>query len=232
ARRHIALEADHAHAESLGEPRQTSADAAEPDDDQRLAAELVLPLRQVGDHAAPGMLRLVVARLREATRHRQNERHCVLGHSVDVDALRTGEPNAATIEHGAIELIGAGADGLNEMQLARALGELVAPQPRNHQHVGLTDARLELFARGHAEAFDRQLAQHEALLQLVGDVSKADGELALRGKHRLAPKGCDQKRLARNGVRSMPGRRPATRSASSMPVMPEDAMPTWPWPKA
>ena len=43
----VAADADHAHLERLGELRQPAADLSETDDQQRLAAELVLSLREV-----------------------------------------------------------------------------------------------------------------------------------------------------------------------------------------
>src|SRR6185295_17830584 len=61
ARSDIALGRDHAHAEGTREAREMRADAAEPDDQQRLAAELVFALAQVRNHAAPVVLHLIVA---------------------------------------------------------------------------------------------------------------------------------------------------------------------------
>src|SRR6476659_7864843 len=83
------------------------------------ASELVLALRQVREHAAPHMLGLIIACLRQPPGQRQNERHHVFGNGVDIDALRAGEADAALLEHCTVELIGAGTDRLNEAQLRR-----------------------------------------------------------------------------------------------------------------
>ena len=148
------------------------------------ASELVLALRQVREHAAPHMLGLIIACLRQPPGQRQNERHHVFGNGVDIDALRAGEADAALLEHCTVELIGAGTDRLNEAQLRRARRQLVAPKAGDHQHVGFADPGIELVVRGDAEVPDRQLAQCEALLQLIGDMREADGEIALGREHR------------------------------------------------
>ena len=51
--RRIAAQPDHPHVERLGQPGETAADIAEADDQQRLAAKLVLALGEISDHAAP-----------------------------------------------------------------------------------------------------------------------------------------------------------------------------------
>jgi hypothetical protein len=71
--------ADNAHVERLGELRKPAAGLSEADDQQRLAAELVLSLREVADHTAPDPFCLIVARLRKPARERQHQRHDVLG---------------------------------------------------------------------------------------------------------------------------------------------------------
>src|SRR5690242_755884 len=63
ARLRIASQPDHAHLKGLGKPGKAPADIAEADDQQRLAAELVLALGGIADHAAPEAPCLVVARL-------------------------------------------------------------------------------------------------------------------------------------------------------------------------
>ena len=78
----IAPDADDAHVERLGELGQPRADAAEADDQQRLAAELVLARGDLGDHAAPVLRRLVVAAGVQVALERQDQRHGVLGHRV------------------------------------------------------------------------------------------------------------------------------------------------------
>jgi hypothetical protein len=105
----------------------------------------------------------------------------------------------------------------------RARRQLVAPQSGDHQHVGFADPGIELVVRGDAEVPDRQISQCEALLQLIGDMREADVE-ALSDGNIDGSREDDQTRLAPNGVRSMPGGRPATRSDSNMPVMPDEAI--------
>src|SRR3954451_4997031 len=62
ARRRIAAHPEHLHAEGFRETGQASADSAEPDNDQRLAREFVFALPEVGDHPAPVVPCLVIAR--------------------------------------------------------------------------------------------------------------------------------------------------------------------------
>ena len=69
ALRGIAADADDLHVEGLGELGEMAADAAHADDQQGLAAQLVLALGEVADHAAPHLLVLVVARLGQPPRH-------------------------------------------------------------------------------------------------------------------------------------------------------------------
>ena len=154
AARRVAPQADHPHVEGLGETREAAADIAEPDDEQRLAAELVLALRQVADHPAPDALCLVVARLGQAAGQRQDQRHGVLGDGARVDAAGAGEADIAALELVARELVGAGADRLDEAQPRRAVEEGVAPQAGDHQHVGLADAGRECFGVAHRETLD------------------------------------------------------------------------------
>jgi len=68
----VAADADHAHVERLGKLREPAADLSEADDQQRLAAEFVLSLREVADHTAPDPFCLVVARLGKPARERQH----------------------------------------------------------------------------------------------------------------------------------------------------------------
>src|SRR5206468_5184275 len=62
ASRRIAAHPEHLHAEGFRETGQASADSAEPDNDQRLAREFVFALPEVGDHPAPVVPCLVIAR--------------------------------------------------------------------------------------------------------------------------------------------------------------------------
>src|SRR5215470_11813501 len=58
--------------ECLGKLRQTTSDATQTDDQQRLAAEFVFALSTIGNHAAPDVLGLIVACLGQLPRHREH----------------------------------------------------------------------------------------------------------------------------------------------------------------
>jgi hypothetical protein len=126
---------------------------------------------------------LVVARLGQAPRQRQDQRERVLAHRVGVDAGGGGEADAARREGRLVELVGARADRLDELQPGRAVEQVVAPQAGDHQHVGLADAGVEPGAVAHLERTQAALAQREALLHLVGDMGEADRGLGGRGEH-------------------------------------------------
>ena len=85
---------DHPHVEGARQRGEAHADAAEADDHQRLAAELLLAQGPIADHAAPPPRPLVVARKMKLTRERENERDGVFRHRAFVGALSVGEPNA------------------------------------------------------------------------------------------------------------------------------------------
>ena len=100
----------------LGQPR---ADAAQADDQQGLAAELVLARGDVGDHAAPdAWLPGCRGSVWSWRLQGQDQRHRVLGHGVGVDAGGAGEADAVRAQHLLIVLVDAGADRLDEFQLA------------------------------------------------------------------------------------------------------------------
>ncbi len=109
----------------------------EPDDQQRLAAQLVLALRQVRDHAAPVVLDLVVAREMQLARHRQDQRHRMLGDRARIHALRAREADVGGLERLARILVRAGADRLDELELRGARDQVVAPHHRDADHVGV-----------------------------------------------------------------------------------------------
>jgi hypothetical protein len=96
---------------AFGKLREPAADLSEADDQQRLAAKLVLSLREVADHTAPDPLCLVVARLGKPPRERQHECHEVLGDRAGIDAAGAREPHAVLLERLARELVGAGKRG-------------------------------------------------------------------------------------------------------------------------
>jgi hypothetical protein len=127
ARRRIALDANHTQPECFGKLRQTTSDATQTDDQERLAAEFVFALCTIGNHAAPDVPCLIVARFRQLPRQREHERHRVFRDCLDIDPLRAGEPNAAFRQLAAIELVGSGADRLNEAEALGAVKQVVAP---------------------------------------------------------------------------------------------------------
>ena len=88
------------------------------------------------------------------------------------------------LERLARELVGAGTDRLDEAQPLRARQEIVAPEPRDHQHVGVTDPLLERGAVAHVEALDAGRELKEALAQPIGDMRETDRQLALDGSMR------------------------------------------------
>src|SRR5208283_3306646 len=105
----------------FGELGEASADLPEADDKERLAAELVLALRGIADHAAPDPFCLVVARLGKPAAQCQDEGHRMLGDRSVVDAAGTGEADAALGQLDERELVGAGADRLDIAELFGAV---------------------------------------------------------------------------------------------------------------
>ncbi len=146
---------DHAHVERLGELREPAADLSEADDQQRLAAEFVLTLRDVADHTALGPSCLVVPRLGKPARERQHQCQDVFRDRAGIDAAGARQPHAVLRERLARKLVGAGADRLDEAQPFRSRQEVVAPEPRDHQHVGLGDPLPERGAVGRARKRSR-----------------------------------------------------------------------------
>jgi hypothetical protein len=168
--------------ERHGEPREPAADLSEADDQQRLAAEFVLSLREVADHTAPDPFCLIVARLGKPARERQHQCHNVLGDRAGIDAAGAREPHPVLLERLTRKLIGAGTDRLDEAQPFRPRQEIVAPEPRDHQHVGLP---LERGAIAHLEALDAGRDPQEALAQPIGNMRKTDCQLILGRKHKV-----------------------------------------------
>ena len=132
---------DDAHAEGAGQGREPQADAAKADHDQRLAAKLVLAAGPVADHRPPETLGLIVAREMELACQRQDQRHRVFGDGALIAALATGEADAAGGKALLVELVGAGADRLDETQLAgeiddlrRHAGAVHGPDQVGHEH--------------------------------------------------------------------------------------------------
>src|ERR1700733_1791537 len=95
-----------------------AADPAHADDQQGLAAQLVLALGEIANHAAPYLLVLIVARLRQAPCDRQDERDRMLGHGAGVDAGRTRQTDVLRAELLLGILVHARGDGLDELEPA------------------------------------------------------------------------------------------------------------------
>src|SRR5436190_22494322 len=112
----------------------------------------------------------------------------MLGDGIGVDPLRTGEPDPARHELFSIELVGSRADRLNEPQPRRLLEQVVLPHAGYDDDIGFGNALFEFICRAHAEAVDAGLSRLKALLQLIGDVRKANGETILGWKHFNSPK--------------------------------------------
>ena len=127
---------------------------------------------------------LVVARLGEAAGQRQDQCHAVLGDGARVDAARAGEADLAARELFARELVGAGADRLDEAQPRRAVEEGVVPQAGDHQHTGLADASRERLGIAHRETPDAGPERGKPLVEPVSDMGETDDELILRRDHR------------------------------------------------
>ncbi len=158
-----AAHADHPHVERLRQGSEAHADAAEADNDQRLAAELLLAQRAIADHAAPLPRLLVIARLMKLTRKGENERHGMFRHRAFVGALSVGQSNAMLGEQRPVILIRAGAEGLNEAKLGRTCQQRVAPQAGQDEHIGFMRASFEVFQRPHLKVRDAGLPGGEFL---------------------------------------------------------------------
>ena len=172
----IAAETDNVHVEGFGQTRQASANAPEADDDQRLAAEFVLALRQIADHAAPDFSRLVVARLGQAAGKRQNQADRMFGDRARVHPGRTGQPYAAFGQCRLVVLVGAGADGLDEFQPRGRLDQSVVPHAGRHDDIRLLRAPVQLGAVPHLETGDTGVQGVPAGLHLVGGVGETNGQ--------------------------------------------------------
>ena len=109
----------------------------------------------------------------------------VLGDRAGIDAAGAREPHAVLLERLQRELVGAGTDRLDEAQPLRARQEIVSPEPRDHQHVSLTNPLLERGAVAHLETLDAGRELKEALAQPIGDMRKTDGQLVLGREHEL-----------------------------------------------
>ncbi len=105
---------DDAHIEGFGELGEASAYLPQTDDKECLAAKLVLPLGEIADHATPKPPCLIITRLGKPAAQCQDQRHRVLGDGPVVDTAGTGEADAALCQFLARELVGAGADCLDE----------------------------------------------------------------------------------------------------------------------
>src|SRR5215472_2407013 len=116
----------------------------------------------------------------------------MLGYGACVDTATARKPDAALGQRRARELIRARADRLDIFEQLGVLDQAVVPQSRHHQDVCLANPAIERDAIANFETPDVGMAENETVLQLVGDVGKADGHVILGGKHDLprAEKSC------------------------------------------
>ena len=82
-----------------------------------------------------------------------------------------------------IVLVDAGADRLDELEVAGDVDLLVAPHHRHDQHVRVRQRLRQLIGVEHLQVADAGGAGREALGHAVGAVGKADGELVFGRKH-------------------------------------------------
>ena len=170
-----------AHSEGARQPRQPRADAPEPDDQQGLAGELVLALRQVGDHAAPVPPGLVVAGEVQLARQRQDQRHGVLRHRLGVDALRARQPDAGGGERVATYWsVPALIDWMKASRGARAMNSL-RHIIDTHSTSNSPSRAVKLVEGADLEMADAGVAQREPFRHAIGDMGKADRQVVLGG---------------------------------------------------
>ena len=81
------------------------------------------------------------------------------------------------------ELIGAGADRLDEAELLRLRQQIIAPQSGHHQHVGVPDLAGKFVIGPRLRMPDAGLAQFELRRQLISDMREQDGEIVLGRDH-------------------------------------------------
>ena len=115
----------------------------------------------------------------ELAGEREDQRHRVFGDSPLVCSLRAREPDISGFQRVAAELVGAGADRLDEFQPRRLGEQLVPPETRNDEDIRLTEAGLQLIEAADLEMLRRMSPCLELGLELVGGMRKADGEGAV-----------------------------------------------------
>src|SRR5262249_19026016 len=129
-----------------------------------------------------------------------------------IDPARACQGNAALRQRCRRELVGAGADRLDEAQPRRAVEKLVPPQPGDHQHIGLADAVYQALGVADRKAADAGRTRRKPLVQLIGDMGKADREPIVGREHRRALRGRTERRsgaasrLAFTRIRITPSR--------------------------
>ena len=105
---------DHVHLEGPGEPRKTRTDRAHANDENGATRQFILPRREVGNHASPMILALMVTRVVQLAHQRQHQGHRMIADRVDINATRIGEADGALRHRRLIELIVAGRTDLDE----------------------------------------------------------------------------------------------------------------------
>ena len=132
----VAFCGEDAHVEGLGEFGEAGTDLAEADDEEGLAAQLIFAQGEVADHAAPGAAVLAVAAGVDVAGEGEDEGHGVFADGVAVDAAGGGQADAALPEGVEVELVDAGADGLDEAEAGCDVEEVVLPEAGDEEDVG------------------------------------------------------------------------------------------------
>ena len=91
-----------------------------------------------------------------------------------VGALRAGKTHPCRPDGFPRELVGARADRLNEAQTLGPREELVAPQPRHHEHIRLGNPPREAVEVAHLEVTERRAAPRIFVREPIGRVREAD----------------------------------------------------------
>ena len=123
----------------------------------------------------------------------EDEGHGVFADGVAVDAAGGGQADAALAEGVEVELVDAGADGLDETEAGGDVEEMVLPETGDEQDIGFGQAGnhflrgpglkvLDALLPGGGVAAQMGLAAGKDRFQLIGYVGEADGQVFGCGK--------------------------------------------------
>ncbi len=171
------------HAEPVRALRDFGADAAQADDEQRLAFDLDRPLGAQLAKAARERAGVLLLRVdRQRARQREHQRDRVLGHVRPLDALQVRDEDAALGDgRDRRAAVRAGVQQLNPLEACAARDDLRRAEP--DQHVGARDDLRhagEVAQTRHADDLDagRERAQR------VGDGDVGDDDFLRRASRR------------------------------------------------